>query len=176
MRQIVEPDAHVMTDGGTSFVGLAEESKGADGKPCPPVVAAHDTVTHKQKEFVRGIVHANTAEAFNDRIRRAVVGVFHHVSPKHVESYFDEAAFRASQRVCIGYANRRTRKGKIVSRPDWRRVHPSSQMANLMAGAVGRQLRSTPEGGLRVLSRIGIVSRAPKSVTMDLSDVDVINF
>jgi hypothetical protein len=78
--------------------------------------------------------------------------------------------------VCIGYANRRTRKGKIVSRPDWRRVHPSSQMANLMPVPSAASCARPRRGDLRVLSRIGIVSLAPKSVTMDLSDVDVINF
>lgn len=45
-----------------------------------------------------------------------------------------------------------------------------------MAGAVGRQLRSTPDGGLRVLSRTGLVSQVPKVITMDLSEVDLIDF
>lgn len=173
MRQIVEPDAHLTTDGGTSFVGLAQESKGADGKPCPPVVAAHDTVTHKQK----GVASCT-------RTRRR---------PSTTASGAPSSASSTTSARSMSRATSTRRRprlparvhrlceaphpeGKIVSRPDWRRVQPSSQMANLMAGAVGRQLRSTPEGGLRVLSRSGIVSRAPKSVTMDLSDVDAINF
>lgn len=130
-------------------------------------------MTHSKHEFVRGIVHSNSAEAFNDRIRRAVVGVFHHVSQKHVDSYLDEAAFRATQRICIGTVNRQTRKGGVVARKDWRRVQPTSQMLTLMSSAVGRQLRSTPEGGLRVVSRVGIVSRAPKYVELDVSSMEV---
>jgi hypothetical protein len=155
MRDLVDAGAHLMTDGGGSFAGLAEETA-SKGKTEPPVVVAHDTVTHSQQEYVRGIVHSNSAEGFNDRIHRTVIGVFHHISQKHVEGYLDEAAFRWSQRVCIGTVNRRTRKGRIVARKQWSRVLPTWQMANLMEGAVGRQLRCTPDGGLRVLSRKGI--------------------
>lgn len=38
--------------------------------------AAHDAVSHGRREFVRGIVHANSTEGFSDRVRRTVVGVF----------------------------------------------------------------------------------------------------
>jgi len=34
-------------------------------------------------EFSRGIVHVNDTEGFNDRVRRTVVGIFHHISQKH---------------------------------------------------------------------------------------------
>jgi hypothetical protein len=36
--------------------------------------AAHDTVHHKAREYARGPVHINSAEGFNDRIRRTVSG------------------------------------------------------------------------------------------------------
>lgn len=157
MRELIDAGAHLMTDGGGSFSGAADETETEDGETRPPIVVAHDTVTHSQQEYVRGIVHSNSAEGFNDRVRRTVVGVFHHISQKHVDSYLDETSFRWSQRVCIGLANRRTRKGRIVARKQWSRVLPAWQMMNLMEGAVGRQLRSTPDGGLRVLSRKGFV-------------------
>jgi ISXO2-like transposase domain len=70
---------------------------------------AHDTVRHSQKGFVRGIVHVNTAEGFSDRVRRTVVGVFHHVSADHANLYFNEIGFRWSQRTVIGQAVRQTR-------------------------------------------------------------------
>jgi hypothetical protein len=169
MREIVDASAHLMTDGGGSFSGFADETEAEDGSIRPPIVVAHDTVTHSQQEYVRGIVHSNSAESFNDRIRRTVIGVFHHISQKHGDSYFDEALFRASQRVCIGTANRQTRKGRTVARKQWRRVLPGWQMMNLMEGAVGRQLRSTKEGGLRVLSRIGASPQRPVAA-QELSD------
>jgi hypothetical protein len=158
-----------MTDGGGSFAGFADEMEAEDGSMQPPIVVAHDTVTHSRQEYVRGIVHSNSAESFNDRIRRTVIGVFHHISQTHVDSYFDEASFRTSQRVCIGTANRQTRKGRTVARKQWARVLPGWQMMNLMQGAVGRQLRSTKKGGLRVLSRIGVSAQRPVAA-QELSD------
>lgn len=61
----------------------------------------------------------------------------------------------------------------MKARRNWQRVLPSWQMQNIMRTAVGRQLRSTPGGGLRVLSRVGIVSQAPKYVDLDLSSTDL---
>jgi len=72
--------------------------------------AAHDSVCHSEREYVRGLVHANSAEGFNDRVRRTVSGVFHHISPHHADLYFNEIGFRWSQRTVAGRAVRRTRK------------------------------------------------------------------
>ena len=40
------------------------------------------------------IVLPNSAEAFNDRVRRTIAGVFHHISPRHADLYFNEVGFR----------------------------------------------------------------------------------
>jgi len=45
-------------------------------------------------------------------VRRAVTGVFHHISPQHADLYLNEIGFRWSQRVVTGRAVRRTRKGR----------------------------------------------------------------
>ena len=58
--------------------------------------AAHDTVRHSEREYARGFVHANSAESFNDRVRRTIAGVFHHISPEHADLYFNEVGFRWS--------------------------------------------------------------------------------
>ena len=50
-------------------------------------------------------------EGFNDRVRRTVPGVFHHISPHLADLYFNEIGFRWSQRVVTGQAPRRTRRG-----------------------------------------------------------------
>jgi hypothetical protein len=78
----VEPTAHLMTDGHRA---MATVGKG---------FVAHDSVNHGALEFVRGIVHTNSAEGFADRIRRTVAGVFHHVSQDHLDHYLDEISFR----------------------------------------------------------------------------------
>ena len=60
--------------------------------------AAHETVQHARREYVRGPVHANSVEGFNLRVQRTVAGVFHHISPEHADLYFHEIGFRWSQR------------------------------------------------------------------------------
>ena len=54
----------------------------------------HDTVNHSGKEFVRGPVHTNGIESVWAVLKRGINGVWHHVSPKHLSRYVDEAAFR----------------------------------------------------------------------------------
>lgn len=50
--------------------------------------AAHDTVRHSDRQYVRGAVHANSAEGFSDRVRRTLAAVFQHISPRHAYPYF----------------------------------------------------------------------------------------
>ena len=66
---------------------------------------AHIAVKHSAGEFVRrdadgsGVdAHPNTAEAAQSEIRRAVIGVWHWISPKHLERYLDEIAWRHNRR------------------------------------------------------------------------------
>lgn len=141
----VEPSAHLMSD-----------THGSLGKAGTGYVA-HDTVSHSDKEFVRGIVHSNSAEALNDRVRRTVAGVFHFISQEHAQGYFDEIAFRWSQRVYRGTASRKTRKGRVRAVKQWDRIPPAQQMVTLFGRAVGRRLRRTARGGIDVISRASVV-------------------
>jgi hypothetical protein len=68
LAQSVDPSAHLMSDEWKSFLSIGE------------AFAAHDTVRHREREYARGTVHANSAKGFNDRVRRTVAGVFHHIS------------------------------------------------------------------------------------------------
>jgi hypothetical protein len=103
--------------------------------------AAHDTVRHSSREYARGPVHANSAEGFNDRVRRTVAGVFHHISPEHADFYFTEIGFRWSQRIVSGQTVRQTRKGRRVIKTLWSRIPPVLQLPAALKSAVGRQLR-----------------------------------
>ncbi len=137
---MVAPEAHLMSDGHPSF-GSEEED-----------FAKHDTVTHSELEFARGIVHVNATEGFNDRVRRTVIGVFHHISQKHVQLYLDEIGFRWRQRTFCGLVNRTTKSGRVVARRQWDRKPASQQMRELLRGAVGRQFLRSPKSGLQILS------------------------
>ena len=51
---------------------------------------AHATVNHNAGEYVRGDVTTNGAESVFAVFKRGLIGVCHHVSPKHLDRYVDE--------------------------------------------------------------------------------------
>jgi hypothetical protein len=141
LEKDVQLTAHLISDEWKSFVALGHN------------FGAHDTVRHSKQEYVRGDVHANSAEGFNSRVRRTVAGVFHHISPEHANLYFHEMGFRWSQRVASKKVNRLTRNGRIKSRCLWSRVAPSLQIQNLLRGAQGQQIRRSSSGGILINPR-----------------------
>jgi len=58
----------------------------------------HGSVNHKQNEFSRDDVHTNTIEGFWSQLKRSINGTYHVVSPKYLQFYVDEFAFRYSLR------------------------------------------------------------------------------
>jgi len=138
LSEHVDPSAHLMSDEWKSF------------KSAGQAFAAHDTVRHSDREYARGPIHTNSVEGFNDRIRRTVAGVFHHISPHLADLYFNEIGFRWSQRAITGQVTRRTRKGREVIKPSWARITPALQLPAVFRSAVGRQLRRTKRGGIQV--------------------------
>lgn len=92
VRRAVSPSAVLVSDELPAYRSV--------GLEC----VAHHTVRHARDEFARtceatGLrVHNNTAESFNSSLKRAIVGVFHHLSPKHLRRYASEAAFRWNHR------------------------------------------------------------------------------
>jgi len=144
LSENVDVAAHLMSDEWKAFVSIGQ------------AFAAHDTVRHSDRQYARGSVHANSAEGFNDRVRRTVAGVFHHISPHHADLYFNEIGFRWFQRVVSGQAVRRTRKGREVVRPLWSRIAPALQLAAVFRSAVGRQLRRTAQGGIQIRCAVAV--------------------
>ncbi|HVS87462.1 MAG TPA: IS1595 family transposase [Candidatus Acidoferrum sp.] len=59
--------------------------------------AKHKTICHK-KEYVSGLVHTNTAESSFSLLKRGIMGTWHNVSAKHLQSYLDEMVFRFDRR------------------------------------------------------------------------------
>ena len=82
VKQVVSPEARIMSDQLQTYVALGKE------------FSDHQSVNHSTKEYARGEVHVNTAESFNAILERAKQGVFHFLSPKHIPRYFSEIAFR----------------------------------------------------------------------------------
>lgn len=58
----------------------------------------HETINHRNKEYVRGDVHTNTIEGFWNILKKQIVGIHHSVSPKHLQRYCNEASYRYNTR------------------------------------------------------------------------------
>lgn len=65
--------------------------------------AAHKTVNHSAKEYVRGDVHTNTIEGFFSIFKRGMKGVYQHCGEQHLHRYLAEFDFRYNTRTSIGY-------------------------------------------------------------------------
>jgi len=76
----------IVTDDFNQYVGIA------DGN------TKHQTVSHSQKEWVRGIVHTNGLEGVWSLFKRSIVGSYHQISVKHLDRYLDEFEFRFNNR------------------------------------------------------------------------------
>lgn len=86
VRKHVHRSAHLMTDEAPAYQKLG------------PEFASHGTTMHSHHEYVRGIVHSNTAESFFALLKRGIIGTFHSVSRKHLHRYLAEFEFRYNAR------------------------------------------------------------------------------
>lgn len=58
----------------------------------------HVTVNHSEEEYVRGAFHTNTIEGFWSLFKRGIFGIYHNVSPKHLQRYVTEFESRYNSR------------------------------------------------------------------------------
>jgi len=58
----------------------------------------HQTVNHRQGEYVRGIIHTNNMESFWSLLKRGIMGTYHNVSKKYLPLYLAEFSFRFNNR------------------------------------------------------------------------------
>lgn len=127
VRELVAPEAHLMTDGDRALIAVGKDQ------------AAHASVSHSQKEYVRGDAHVNTAEAFNLFLRRAKMGVWHVWSNEHLRRYLAELQFHWDHRpIPKGSGKRR----ELVAVPS------IVLMRILFSRGHGRELRRTKAGSV----------------------------
>jgi transposase-like protein len=83
------------------------------------------TINHSAGEYVRGDVHTNTVEGYFSILKRGIMGVYHHVSEKHLKRYLAEFDFRYNERSALGIDDeaRTTRalRGVVGKRLTYRR-------------------------------------------------------
>lgn len=58
----------------------------------------HQTVNHSDFEWVDGVAYTNTIEGFWSQLKRSIRGTYGFVSPKYLQSYLDEFAYRYNHR------------------------------------------------------------------------------
>jgi len=86
VRKHIDIDATVYTDEHMPYRTL------------PKIGYKHESVNHGAKEFVNGMASTNTAESFWSHLKRGIDGIYHHVSPKHLQMYCDEYSYRWNTR------------------------------------------------------------------------------
>lgn len=77
----VEHGSHIMTDQYRPYKTLRDKY-------------THGVVRHSAGEYVTGKNHTNTIEGAFSLFKRGVIGIYHHVSPKHLPLYLDEFSYR----------------------------------------------------------------------------------
>jgi transposase-like protein len=88
----VDPTAIIATDELPAYIAIGRQQGG------------HIKVNHSAGEFVRtdertGLkAHVNTAESVHAMFKRAIIGVWHQISGKHVHRYLGEIEFRWNRR------------------------------------------------------------------------------
>ena len=90
VEDAVEPGTTVYTDDAAAYSAL------------PTILnqIEHETVAHGRGEYVRGDAHTNGIESVWAVLKRSIHGTWHHVSPKHLERYVNEASFRLNEGNC----------------------------------------------------------------------------
>ncbi|MBL7745636.1 MAG: IS1595 family transposase [Chitinophagaceae bacterium] len=86
IRLNVSENAFINTDEHLGYHGLNQE------------FADHAAINHSKGEFLRDGVHTNTIEGVFSLFKRMVFGIYHQISPKHLERYCDEMTYRYNSR------------------------------------------------------------------------------
>lgn len=86
IRNQVKDGAHMMTDEWGGYYGLGDKK------------FKHSAVSHSRGKYVDGLAHTNSIESFWALLKRGIMGQYHHITDKHLDSYINEFCFRYNQR------------------------------------------------------------------------------
>jgi transposase-like protein len=86
LKEHIDSDATVMTDEASVYDNIGFKN--------------HGVVTHSLLEFVKGEYSTNEIESVWAILKRGWKGVYHHMSPKHLQLYVNEFCFRLNDGKC----------------------------------------------------------------------------
>lgn len=78
----VDTTSVLMTDSANTYKGIGQQ------------FAHHGIVDHSKKEYARGVYYTNSIEGCFSLLDRMILGIYHSVSPKHLQRYLNEHSFR----------------------------------------------------------------------------------
>ena len=55
-------------------------------------------MNHTRGEYVRNTLHTNSIEGYWSQFKQSIYGIYHQVSPKHLNRYCDENSYRYNSR------------------------------------------------------------------------------
>ena len=105
----VSEGSNTVTDGYAMYAYLGRDDK-----------FKHVMVDHCNGQYVNGGFHTNCIENFWSLLKRGIIGIFHQVSPQHLQRYCDEFAARYNTRKikdserCEYYVHRSERRLKYA--------------------------------------------------------------
>lgn len=67
-------------------------------KALPKEGYKHNFVRHGVRQYIKGNAHTNTIEGVWGLFKRSIIGIYHHVSSKHLQRYTTETSFRYNTR------------------------------------------------------------------------------
>ncbi len=88
IEEFIAPDSFMVSDEHHAYNKVGQKYK-------------HRKVNHRVKEYVRKediLVHTNNIEGYWNILKKQINGIHHFVSPKHLQRYCNESAFRFNRR------------------------------------------------------------------------------
>src|ERR1700726_1270500 len=94
IKKHVVPESVIYTDEWTGY-GRIPFLRDENGKS---LGFRHRKINHSKGEYVYKDIHTNSVEGFWMLVKTGIRGVYHSVSPKHLQTYLDEYTFRYNRR------------------------------------------------------------------------------
>ncbi len=99
-KPVLTADGQTAAEFAAQAIALGAKVYTDDSRIYSNIEFEHDSVSHSAKEWVRGDVHTNSIESVWAVLKRSITGTWHHVSPKHLHRYVDEATMRLNSGSC----------------------------------------------------------------------------